>query len=327
MPAATTSALTGPHRASISEAARSMSAASATSASIHAPARLEATRSAAARSRSTTTVCQPRSCISRHVASPMPLPPPITTAVFAASGIDLARSRRRRVPSLDHEALRNRKGAEMRIGFVGLGLMGLPMARNLLRAGHELAVHSHRADAVEALRKEGAEVLGSPRELASTVDVLCSCRVTPEHSVETFLGRDGAAAAGRGLLCLDFATIDPATARMIASRLADLGIGYLDCPVSGGPDGAKAATLSIMVGGSEADVKRARPLLEVLGRNIFHLGDVGNGLAAKLCNNLITGTLHVLIAEAMVLGTKLGIAPDRLYEVLRASSARSNTLE
>ena len=216
----------------------------------------------------------------------------------------------------------------MKIGFVGLGLMGLPMARNLLRAGHELAVHSHRADAVETLRKEGAEVLGSPRELASTVDVLCSCRVTPEHSVETFLGRDGAAAAARGgLLCLDFATIDPATARMIAARLAEIGIGYIDCPVSGGPDGAKAATLSIMVGGSEADVQRARPLLEVLGRNIFHLGEVGNGLSAKLCNNLITGTLHVLIAEAMVLGTKLGIAPAKLYEVLRASSARSNTLE
>ena len=216
----------------------------------------------------------------------------------------------------------------MQIGFVGLGLMGLPMARNLLRAGHELVVHSNNAATMEQLRHEGARTAGSVRELASNVDVLCSCRVTPAHSLEVFLGADGAAAAdGNGLLCVDFATIDPATSRLIASRLEEHGIGFIDAPVSGGPGGAASATLTIMVGGSEEDFTRARPLLEALGKSIFHLGDAGSGLAAKLCNNLITGTLHVLIAEAMVLGTKLGIEPQRLYEVLRASSARSNTLE
>ena len=216
----------------------------------------------------------------------------------------------------------------MVIGFVGLGLMGLPMARNLLRGGHELVVHSNTAGAIEKLRQEGARTAASVRELASNVDVLCSCRVTPAHSLEVFLGSDGAEAAARkGLLCVDFATIDPATSRLIASRLEEHGVGFIDAPVSGGPGGAAAATLSIMVGGHESDFKRALPVLETLGKSIFHLGGAGSGLAAKLCNNLITGTLHVLIAEAMVLGTKLGIEPQRLYEVLRASSARSNTLE
>ncbi|MEO5701182.1 MAG: NAD(P)-dependent oxidoreductase [Casimicrobiaceae bacterium] len=216
----------------------------------------------------------------------------------------------------------------MRIGFVGLGLMGMPMALNLLRGGHELIVHSRATTNVQRLLDEGASFANSTRELAASVDVLCSCRVSPAHSVETFLGTEGALASGRrGLLCVDFATIDPATSRMIAGRLAEGGLGYIDAPVSGGPVGAAAATLTIMVGGSEADVAQARPVLELLGRNIFHLGDVGNGLAAKLCNNLITGTLHVLIAEAMVLGTKLGLEPERLYDVLKASSARSNTLE
>jgi 3-hydroxyisobutyrate dehydrogenase len=216
----------------------------------------------------------------------------------------------------------------MQIGFVGLGLMGLPMARNLLRAGHALTVHSGNEASVEELRRGGAKIAASPLELASSVDVLCSCRVSPAHSLEVFLGDEGAEAAQRpGLVCVDFATIDPATSRTIASRLADRGIGFLDAPVSGGPDGAAAATLTVMVGGSDEHFSRARPVLEAVGKRIFHLGDVGSGLAAKLCNNLITGTLHVLIAEAMVLGTKLGIDPRRLYEVLQASTARSNTLE
>ena len=216
----------------------------------------------------------------------------------------------------------------MRIGFVGLGLMGTPMARNLVRAGFEVVVHGRNAATVAQLGAEGARVAGSLREVAADVDVLCSCRVTPQHSRDVFLGPDGAAAAGRpGLLCIDFATIDPATSRAIAAELASREMQFLDAPVSGGPQGAANATLSIMVGGSDADVARARPLLEAVGKNIFHLGGVGNGLAAKLCNNLITGTLHVLIAEAMVLGTRLGLEPRRLYEVLRASSARSNTLE
>lgn len=216
----------------------------------------------------------------------------------------------------------------MRVGFVGLGRMGLPMTRNLLGAGHELVVNSRDTEAVGQLLRKGARSAHSPRDVASVVDVFCSCRVSPEHSLEVFLGADGVVAADRsGLLCIDFATIDPATSRRIGTGLAEHDIGFLDAPVSGGPDGAASATLSIMVGGSEEDFARGRPVFESVGKTIFHLGGVGSGVSAKLCNNVITGTLHVLIAEAMVLGTKLGIDPTLLYEVLRASSARSNTLE
>jgi 3-hydroxyisobutyrate dehydrogenase-like beta-hydroxyacid dehydrogenase len=215
----------------------------------------------------------------------------------------------------------------MKIGFVGLGLMGAPMAANLVKAD-EVVVHGRDEATVQQLCRAGARRAASLREVASQVDVLCSCRVTPQHSLDVFLGDDGARGVGaRGLLCIDFATIDPATSRRIGAGLAERGIGFVDAPVSGGPAGAAAASLSIMVGGSDGDFARARALLESVGRSVFHLGDVGSGLAAKLCNNLITGTLHVLIAEAMVLGTRLGLDPTRLYEVLRASSARSNTLE
>jgi len=216
----------------------------------------------------------------------------------------------------------------MQIGFVGLGLMGAPMAANLIRAGHDVLVHGRDAATVARMCAAGARAAASLREVASQVDVLCSCRVTPQHSLDVFLSDDGAQGAGTsGMLCIDFATIDPATAQRIGAGLGERGIGFLDAPVSGGPGGAAAATLSIMAGGSAGDFSRARPVFDAVGRHVFHLGGVGSGLAAKLCNNLITGTLHVLIAEAMVLGTRLGLDPAQLYEVLHASSARSNTLE
>lgn len=216
----------------------------------------------------------------------------------------------------------------MRIGFVGLGNMGVPMSRTLLRAGHELVLNSRNSAATEALQRDGAKIAQSVREMAGQVDILCSCRVTPEQSIEVFIGDDSALAAGRrDLLCVDFSTIDPITSRRIAGRLSEAGIGFLDAPVSGGPTGAAEGTLSIMVGGRDADVARARCILETLGKHVFHMGPVGAGVSTKLCNNLITGTMHVLLAEAMVLGTKAGIEPRRLYEALRSSSARSNTLE
>lgn len=216
----------------------------------------------------------------------------------------------------------------MRIGFVGLGNMGVPMCRTLLRAGHELVLTSQNKSAIEALQRDGAKTARSVRDMAERVDILCSCRVTPQQSLDVFVGADSALSAGRrDLLCVDFSTVDPMTSRHIADRLSAAGIGFLDAPVSGGPTGAAEGTLSIMVGGDDADVARARPVLEILGKNVFHMGPVGSGVSTKLCNNLITGTMHVLLAEAMVLGAKAGIEPRRLYDVLRSSSARSNTLD
>lgn len=216
----------------------------------------------------------------------------------------------------------------MKIGFVGLGHMGLPIARNILKVGHELTIFSSQAAAVSALVAEGASQAGSLAELVADNEAICSCRVTSEQSREVFLGADGVLSNGAAAtLCIDFSTVDPMTSRDIGSRLLAAGHGFCDAPISGGPDGAAARTLSVLVGASDPDFARAKPIFEALSTKLFHLGDIGAGVTAKLCNNLITGTLHVLLAEAMVFGTKAGINPRRLYEVLTASTAHSRTLE
>ncbi len=216
----------------------------------------------------------------------------------------------------------------MRIGFIGLGHMGRPMASRLIAAGHDVTVVSRSRGPVEALVAAGAKAAKTPAELASQVDMLGSCLLTAEQCEAVFLGTSGVIEGGsKGLLCLDFATIDPMRSRKIAAALGGHGIGYLDVPVSGGPTGAAEGTLSIIAGGLDSDMERARPILETLGSKIFHMGPIGAGVSAKLCNNMITITVHALIAEAMVLGTKAGLDPTRLYEVLRSSSARSNSLE
>jgi 3-hydroxyisobutyrate dehydrogenase-like beta-hydroxyacid dehydrogenase len=206
--------------------------------------------------------------------------------------------------------------------------MGLPIARHFAAAGHRLFVASGRRAPLDELGALGATICASPREIAAHVEIFFSCRVTPEQSRETFLGADGVSAAGvRGILCVDLATTDPESAIAIAARLAEQDIGFLDAPISGGPDGAQAKTLSIIVGGAAESVERARPLFDLVGKKTFHMGGVGSGVATKLCNNMITITTHALVAEAMVLGVKAGIDAERLYEVLRSSSAYSRTLE
>jgi 3-hydroxyisobutyrate dehydrogenase-like beta-hydroxyacid dehydrogenase len=216
----------------------------------------------------------------------------------------------------------------MRIGFVGLGLMGLPIARHLAAGGHQLFIASGSRAPLDELSAVGAAVRKSPLEIAPHVEIFFSCRVTPEHSRETFLGADGVMASGvRDILCVDLATTDPETAVDLAAGLAERDIGFLDAPISGGPDGARAKTLSIIVGGTPENVDRAAPVLRLFGTKIFHMGPVGTGVAAKLCNNMISITTHALVAEAMVMGVKAGIDPGQLYDVLRSSSAYSRTLE
>jgi 2-hydroxymethylglutarate dehydrogenase len=216
----------------------------------------------------------------------------------------------------------------MRIGFVGLGLMGLPMARHLIAAGHDLFVASASRQPLESLAAAGATLCDTPAQIAEQVEVFFSCRVTPEQSRETFLGPDGIIQARRpGLLGIDLSTVDPDTSKNIGRAMAAKEMGFLDAPISGGPDGAEAKTLSIIVGGTAADVERARPLFDLLGKKVFHMGPVGAGVSAKLCNNMITITTHALLAEAMVLGVKAGVDAHRLYEVLSASSAYSRSLE
>ncbi len=216
----------------------------------------------------------------------------------------------------------------MKIGFVGIGLMGLPMAHRLLDAGHDLLVLGRDRSALDSLVAKGASVGASISEIAALVDVFCACRVTPEQSLDIFTAPDGVIATGSaGLICVDFATIDPFTSRRIESRLRDAGIAYLDAPISGGPDGAAAGSLSVIVGGGENDVTRVKPLFQAIGKAVFHMGGPGTGVTAKLCNNMISITTHALLAQAMVLGVKSGIDARALYDVLRNSSACSRTLE
>jgi len=216
----------------------------------------------------------------------------------------------------------------MKVGFVGLGLMGRPMVERLLGSGHELQVYSSNADTLQEMRLLGARPCDSVAEAANGTDVFCSCRVTPAQSRAVFTGPEGVlAAACKPPICIDFATIDPMTSREIGQVLADQGIDLLDAPVSGGPDGARAGTLSIIVGGEASAVVAVGELFVTLGKRSFHMGGIGTGVITKLCNNMISITTHALVAEAMVLGARGGIDGEALYEVLRNSSAYSRTLE
>ena len=216
----------------------------------------------------------------------------------------------------------------MRIGFVGLGLMGRPMAHRLIDAGYQLAVFTGNADSLASLTERGATAAGSVAEAADGVEVFCSCRVTAQQSREVFLGSGSVVSASKpASVCVDFATIDPAISRDIGAAMSARGVDYLDAPISGGPGRAETGALSIMIGGESAAVARAQPLFETLGKKIFHMGAIGTGVTTKLCNNMISITTHALIAEAFVLGVKSGIDARALYEALNSSSAHSQTLE
>ncbi len=216
----------------------------------------------------------------------------------------------------------------MKIGFIGLGRMGLPMAQRLIDAGHALTVYNRSQSAVQKLLAKGAQAGASPQDVAQQVEVLITCLLTPAQSETIYLGDKGAIHGARsGQIFIDTATVDPMTTRRIAAALAAKGIALIDAPISGGPNGAEAGTLSIMAGGETAAVEKVRPIFEVLGKKIFHMGPVGSGVSTKICNQILTGTTHALVAEAMVLGTKLGLDPQRLFDVLKVSSGQSNSLE
>lgn len=215
-----------------------------------------------------------------------------------------------------------------RVGFIGLGLMGSHMARNLLRAGHELTVHSRSPAPVDALVAEGAARASSPAEVASRSEVIVTMLPdTPDVELVLF-GPDGVfQTVAEGSLVIDMSTIDPIATRRFAERMAERGVGMLDAPVSGGDIGARDATLSIMIGGTEADVVRAQPLFEAMGKNIVHVGASGAGQIAKACNQLVlAGTLEA-VGEAFVLAAKAGVDPAKVREALLGGFAASRVLE
>ena len=207
----------------------------------------------------------------------------------------------------------------MRVGLIGLGTMGSRMARRLLGAGHTLSVYD-----VVPVAIEGATALAAAAEVAAASEVVLSSLPLPTDVAAVYLGPDGVRAGARpGLVCADLSTIDPATAQHVAAELAPAGVAFLDAPVSGGPGGVEAGTLSIMVGGEAAALETVRPALAALAGRIVHLGPVGAGSTVKLANQLLVGATTLAVMEAMLLGERAGIDLDRMYEALAAGAADS----
>lgn len=215
-----------------------------------------------------------------------------------------------------------------RIGFIGLGLMGKPMTRNLLKAGHSLVVFNRSRPAMEELAAEGAILAESPQSVASQSDVVITC-VSDSPDVEAVvLGRDGLIEGVQaGMLYIDMSTIAPATARKLYTALQKKGVDALDAPVSGGDIGAQQGTLSIMVGGDAVAFERALPILQVLGKNIVHVGDAGAGQVTKACNQIVVALTVQAIAEALTLAKKSGVDAAKVREALLGGFAQSRVLE
>ena len=209
-----------------------------------------------------------------------------------------------------------------RIGFVGLGNMGLPMALNLLKAGHQVEGFDLNAAAVETFAAAGGVRAGSPRD-AARGEAVVTMLPAGAHVRDIYVGSGGiVASAAPGTLLIDSSTTDVETARIVAEAAQARGLAMLDAPVSGGIAGAHAATLTFMVGGSEADFARARPILEAMGKTIVHAGGAGNGQAAKICNNMILGVSMIAVCEAFVLAEKLGLDAQKLFDISSKSSGQ-----
>lgn len=212
----------------------------------------------------------------------------------------------------------------MHIGFLGLGNMGGPMARNLLKAGHRLSVYDLSATAVAGLAEAGAQPADSPAAVARAgVEAIITMLPAAAQVRQVYLGDDGLLAhVPAGVLLIDSSTIDPMSAREVAAAAARNGNPMVDAPVSGGTVGAAAATLTFMVGGSEAQFQQAQPILSAMGRNIVHCGASGNGQVAKVANNMLLGISMIGVAEAMSLGVALGMDAKVLAGVINSSSGR-----
>ena len=215
-----------------------------------------------------------------------------------------------------------------KIGFVGLGIMGRPMARNLMRAGHDLVVFNRSREKAEVMANEGAEAAGNLAEVAQQCSVVITMLPGPPEVKAVLAGDDGLLAGAReGTLLVDMSTSSPALARDLASAARRRGVGMLDAPVSGGDVGAEEGTLSIMVGGAEEDFERAKPLLGVMGETVVRVGEAGAGQVTKACNQIVVALVMEAVSEALVLGSKGGVAPEKILEVLSGGLAANRVTE
>jgi 2-hydroxy-3-oxopropionate reductase len=213
------------------------------------------------------------------------------------------------------------------VGVIGLGVMGAPMARNLLRAGHDVTVYSRSQGPVQRLVEEGAATAATPAQLASRADVIVAMLPGEQVTASLLDGDEGLWAGARaGSTLVDMSTASPGWARLLAELGVEHGVAVLDAPVSGGDVGAQQGTLSIMAGGEAADVQRAGPVLEALG-TVTHVGGHGAGQTVKLCNQLVVGGTIALVSEALVLAAQAGVDPAQVIEVLSGGLAANRVME
>jgi 2-hydroxy-3-oxopropionate reductase len=217
-----------------------------------------------------------------------------------------------------------------RVGFIGLGIMGKPMARNLVKAGFELVIYNRSQAAVDELVSESPSfnAAASPREVAEQTKTIFTMLPDSPDVREVVFGDNGLETAiESGHLLVDMSTIAPATSIEVTEKLADRGASALDAPVSGGEKGATDGTLSIMVGGSANDFERARPMFEAMGKTIVHVGGPGAGQTVKACNQIVVAINYAAVSEALVLGAKAGVDPEKIVQVLSGGLAASRVMD
>ena len=214
------------------------------------------------------------------------------------------------------------------VGFIGLGIMGRPMARNVLAAGFTVVVYDLMAAPVQELVSAGATAANSPAEVATVADVVLLCLPDSPDVEAAMTGEQGVLAGARaGQIVVDMSTISPVTARALAEKAAAQGVTLLDAPVSGGQIGAINGMLSIMVGGDATALERVRPVLAAMGKTILHLGESGAGQVTKACNQLVIAVTMEAVAEAMILASKAGVDAAKMREALLGGAAASRVLE
>lgn len=214
------------------------------------------------------------------------------------------------------------------VGYIGLGLMGKPIARNILKAGFPLVVHNRSRPAVDELVAEGARAASSPAEVAAQVDVVFTNLPDTPDVERVVLGENGILqGAHPGLIWVDNSTIKPETARTLSRILAEHGVLSLDAPVSGGDIGARNATLTIMVGGPAEALDRVRPVLQAMGKTITHVGESGAGQVAKAANQIMVAAQMVAMAELLIFAQKAGVDPVKVVEAIRGGAAQCWTLD
>lgn len=215
------------------------------------------------------------------------------------------------------------------VGFVGLGTMGKPMAANLIKRGFQVTICAHRNRApIDELQAQGAQVVGTPREVAAASDIVVTCLPDAPEVEACVVGPDGLLAADRaGLIILDTSTIHPQVAQSLAAQAEQRGAQLVDAPMSGGEAGAIAGTLTFMVGGDPAAVEACQDVFQAMGRKVYYVGGPGMGQVVKLCNNLMLGINLVGVCEAFALGVKAGVNASTLAEIVQASSGGSAVIE